>query len=69
MIVPKDFNEFAIKRTEVVLKNGIAYDRSIKDMLAHAYMNGFIDCCEVNVNQRTQENTRCGNRLNERVRE
>ena len=58
MMLPKDFNDFAIKRTAVVLKNGIIFDRSLRDMLANAYACGFIDCCEANVNQRNHENAK-----------
>jgi len=55
MMLPKDFNDFAIKRTAVVLKNGISFDRSLRDMLANAYACGFVDCCEVNVNIRNNK--------------
>lgn len=47
----KSFNDMAIRRTAVILKNGIGYDRSLREMLAQAYTHGFIDCCEVNVHE------------------
>ena len=58
MMIPKDFNDLAIRRINIVLKDGIGFDRSIWDMLAHAYACGFIDCCEANVNQRNHENAK-----------
>lgn len=58
MKIPKDFNDLAIRRSEIILKTGIGFDRSIRDMLAHAYTCGFIDCYDINASQCNHENAK-----------
>lgn len=48
--IPKEFNDIALERTGIVIKTGIAFDRSLKDMLAYAYALGFVDCNDAYVN-------------------
>ena len=52
MMVPKDFNDLAVRRTAVVLKNGVNFDRSLRDMLSQAYTFGFIDCYEISAEEK-----------------
>lgn len=54
MVIPKDVKDIAKERIAALIKKGVSFDVSLRDMLVDAYVQGFIDRCQINVRQRKE---------------